>query len=285
MSRTQIDVSLTPTPQFLSKYRRPTMSWVDVNTIQVGDTNDVSGASVVGILFPDGTYRTSNDNAHQQCSLNTTAVLTATPNAGLRSSLSRTANTWYSVYAAKSGDGKWVAVADNTAPTQANVSTLNSSYGTNGWVYIGMIRNGEGSFGGQTNQVLKFVQTGNQTLFYNPIGSGFPAGFVITNTSGTSLTYTPAAGFGDQQIPNTLGILCYNITIVPGSATEVGCQIASANTTLLRNAATAGSIWGGRLYFPGTVAINAFSGASGTLTISVAGFIDTVLGAGSNALI
>src|SRR5205823_4004220 len=111
------------------------------------------------ILFPDGNLRTDSTSGRINCNLAQVAALSGTAQSGLQTGTVST-NTWYAIYAVKTTDNSsnFVTVADKTnLPVQANYSTLNTNFGTNGWVYLGLVRNGDNS--GATNVVLSFYMS------------------------------------------------------------------------------------------------------------------------------
>lgn len=193
----------------LLDYRRPVLEWVSITTVDVEANTDTSGQRA--ILFPDGIYRTTTSSTSYRFDITRNAVLSGSVQSGLRTSLSETANTWYSIYAVKVTDNStnWVAVGDTLLPVQANVSTLNSNFGVNGWVYLGLIRNGDDA--GSTSDILDFVQDGNKTVFRNEAthtNVQSSSGIKMASTAGaTSVTYTYASGTGSQQIPSIIHIV------------------------------------------------------------------------------
>jgi hypothetical protein len=166
----------------------------------------------------------------------------------LRPTYSRTANIWYSIYAVKVQDNStdFVIVGDSATPTQANYSALNTAYGTNGWVYLGYIRNGDNS--GATNSILKFYQSGAVTYFGNTAtgnsndGSGIR--FATTASAGT-LTYSASVGFTTTDIPDTVSQVYWGWSISGGSTTS---QFKDSTNVVLLNVgigtvANIGRLW------------------------------------------
>lgn len=203
----------------LINYRRPVLRFVAVNAVDV--EANTGTANETKIVFPDGDARTvqedtSASNLYRRFIITAAAEFTSgTEDSGLRSGLSEANNTWYAIYAVKSliNSAKFVLVGDTAFPVTADFSTLNSRYGTNGWVYLGMIRNGDSS--SATGDILSFVQTGNKTVFTNKcaaIGGNAGNGIEFATNTATTMSYTYAAGDGDHQIPNHILTVDWYIT-------------------------------------------------------------------------
>jgi hypothetical protein len=202
------------------KYRRPILKWVSVTTVDV--ENNTGTANETTILFSDGSFRsvtedTSSTNKYRRFIITAAAEFTSgTEDSGIRSGISEANNTWYAIYAVKSliDSTKFVLAGDTTLPTQANFATLNSRYGTDGWVYLGLIRNGDS--GTAAGDILNFVQAGNRTSFINTLpaadtaSGGRPTVGILINSGSTvgNISYTYSAGTGDLNIPNNIS-MCY----------------------------------------------------------------------------
>lgn len=180
----------------INGYLRPQLEWVGVTEVQIA-TNATS-ASGRSILFPDGSFRTVSSTTNYRFGITVTAVLTGNKKSGLRTSLSEQANTWYHLYAVKATDNStdFVVVGDTTAPTQDQYSNLNSFYGANGWVFLGLIPNGDNA--GATSDIPVFEQVGAKTTFSNTnsgSAAANPAGIKLANSAGaTSLSWSYAIG-------------------------------------------------------------------------------------------
>lgn len=201
-------------------YRRPNLSFISVTTVDV--ENNTGTTNQTTIVFPDGTFRsviedTSSTSKYRRFIITETAEFTSgTENSGIRSGLSEATNTWYAIYVVKSqiNAANFVLVGDTTLPLQTNFSTLNSRYGTNSWLYLGMIRNGDNS--GATGDILAFVQESNYIQFSNTVVTAAASlstsfGLRLANVTGAAtLTYTYSAGIGTTNIPDhlKLGIYC-----------------------------------------------------------------------------
>jgi hypothetical protein len=218
--------TITTLGHTLSGYRRPGLKYISDSAVDVENNTGTSNQTT--IVFPDGSVRSVTEDtssAHKYRRLLITAdaeFTTGTEDSGLRAALTEATNTWYAIYAVKSAinASNFVLVGDTTTPIQANYSTLNSAYGANGWVYLGMIRNGDGA--NTSGDILQFVQAGNTTLFYNncdTVTAGADAfGVRLANTnSAASLTWTYASGTGAAQIPSHISLGYFT-----GNALEVG---------------------------------------------------------------
>lgn len=191
-----------------STYRRPVLQWASISTVTI--ESGIAGVSgSISILFPDGSIRTENSATHTTFDITRNAVLTTSgAQGGLTGATSEANNTWYALYAVKVTDSttQWVTVGSTVIPILANFSTLNTAYGTNGWVYLGMIKNGDQ--GGAISDIIKFVQTGNKSKFNvaNTGGQLFnvPGILLATTVSATTLTYTYSSGTGSGNIPSHL---------------------------------------------------------------------------------
>lgn len=289
-AREQLGFStLVDPPQIagLNKYRRPRLVWVSVTTVDVEDGIYDGTANNVYILFPDGDLRAALDTTHYRFDITRNAALTGTKQSGLRTSLSEATNTWYALYAVKTDDGQWVTVGDTTLPLRANFSTLNTNFGTNAWIYLGLIRNGDNA--GATGDILNFVQSGNETLFQNATNNtatGFAGGGLrlATTAGATSLTYTYSAGTGTTNIPGNVGhcnfMCCF--------ATVTGKLAYNSGGTILYSMAGAASAIGQILVrAPAAGGIQLQNGPSSSIayTIQLLGFTDSALGVGANPLL
>lgn len=276
----------------LNKYRRPVLQWVSITTVDVESGIYAGTAGDVSIFFPDGNLRTvtSANLSYTRFDITRNASLSGTKLSGLRTSLSEATNTWYALYAVKTTDdvNSFVTVGDTVLPLQANYATLNSNFGSNGWVYLGLIRNGNSN--SHTGDILKFKQAGNQTILNESEAAGLPTGFRLATGTATPMDYTYAAGTGAAQIPNNINIAHLNYIIGGGSIT--------AGQTFFRHLASNSpyhSEWltsstGNNTHaasnFPITDGARIdWAGGTAVATIYIFGWIDSALGVGSNPLL
>lgn len=199
---------------YLWRYRRPTLQWSSVTQVSVeGNTLVWDAAGTRSILFPDMTLRENTSATLYNFDITRNVVLTvAGGQSGLRSGLSEQPNSWYAIYAVKQTDGsQWVVAGDTTTPTSAaEVSALNSYFGTDDWVYLGMIRNGNNA--DKPSDILEFQQDGNFTMFYSSAaGSWTNTGLIgvgirlSSAAAATTLTYTYSVGTGTINVPRPWG--------------------------------------------------------------------------------
>jgi len=274
-----------------STYRRPVLQYSSgtVVNIETG-INGVSGQAQ--ILFPDGVLRTDSTTTRINCNLAQVAALSGAAQSGLRTG-TVTSQTWYAIYAVKTSDNSsnFVTVADTVLPLQANYSTLNSNFGTNSWVYLGLIRVGAGV--GVDTTILKFIQAGSRTTLYNSNHLGnasFAKGLLLATTAGTTttLTYAYSAGTSGAVIPNNITIVDW----VAGTATSGALAIAFSSQATTDYFGTWFNGAGGNMQisFSNKAAVDGFvinrgSDSSRPADIFIDGFIDGVLGVGSNPIL
>lgn len=229
-------------------YRRPVLQWNDADTVNVEAQG--GAANQTRILFPDGSARTVTEDLastqkYRQFDVTKTAEFTTgTESGGLRSGLSPANNAWYSLYAVKSqiNPANFVIVGDTTPPVTANVATLNSRYGTAGWLYLGSIYRTNAGLGGFDPVICDFVQTGSKFEFRptditnpsGPITISIPGGTVLGSASfsvggTTNVTfYSPNPGMGSGQVPPMIkqGVMIVSITSNPAPAVAVFSSMA-----------------------------------------------------------
>lgn len=288
---TALEVATKQYVDHYSNYRRPVLVYNSSTVVNIETgINGTSGQAQ--IQFPDGNLRQDSTTGRIQCNLAQVANLSGSWQSGLRTG-TVAASTWYAVYAVKTTDDalKFVAVADLVLPLQANFTTLNTNFGTNGWVYLGLVRYGNNSDTG--TGILTFKQNGNTTIFTNACGGTAPgiASFgtsVATSASTTSLTYTYSAGTGNAQIPNNIGMIQYQLNYNTVGATVCRASVAAAPPYYFDAAATAAAA---RIvvilpWKEAVTNVNAeSSGTNSAVEITVYGFVDNVLGVGSNPLL
>lgn len=273
-----------------ASYRRPVLKFISVTTVDV--ENNTGTLNETKIMFPDGSTRsvtedTASTHKYRRFLITAAAEFTSgTEDSGIRSGIAEATNTWYAIYAVKSliDSTKFVLAGDTSLPIQTNFSTLDGRYGSNSWVYLGLIRNGDNS--SATGDILDFIHSGSLLIFKNTCaGSGTnSAGLrVATTASATSLTYTLTQGTGTSDVPTNANNLIY--TAVHGSA-------GASGTTVLRNtadtqvlAAGVGSTsFAARVDVPGT-GVKLANGGAIAMDIYLSGLYDGVLGVGSNPLV
>jgi hypothetical protein len=268
-----------------STWRRPVLQFGSVTTVAVESGLDGTSGDIP-ILFPDGTVRTETSTTRTTFDITRNAVLvTSGAQSGLTGATSEATNTWYALYACKVTDSStlWVTVGSTVLPLRANYATLNTAYGTNGWVYLGLIRNGDNA--GATGDILTFVQNGNTTFFQN-LTSDSTTGMQLARTaSAQTLSASYSAGTGALQIPNNIGIVSYDMGTFAVSGQQSG-YANSAGSIIAVIAAVSGS--GCQFQFFSTAANgtkSTISAAANQIFIYLNSFVDNSLGVGSNPLL
>lgn len=283
---TALEVATKQYVDHYSTWRRPVLQYGSATTVAVESGLDGTSGNIP-ILFPDGTLRTETSTTRTTFVITRNAVLvTSGAQSGLTGATSEATNTWYALYAVKVTDSStlWVTVGSTVLPLQANYATLNTAYGTNGWVYLGMIRNGDQS--GATGDILDFKMAGNVTLFSNNCATNtYPMNGIAFagSASATGVTWTAALGTAGKVFPNhvTAALWSYATTI-GGNGLFLNDNVAIFFSYAVGVAAT-GSV--GRSWLPKTTLQLGLNSGAGAIDLNVSGFIDGVLGVGSNPIL
>lgn len=285
---TSLEVATKQYVDHYAAYRRPVLVYNSGTVVNIESGLDGNSGNV-NILFPDGSLRSDSTTGRVQCNLAQVAALSGSWQSGLRTG-SVANNTWYAIYAVKTTDNSshFVAVADTVLPLLANFTTLNSNFGTSGWVYLGMIRNGDDS--GAATGILNFVQAGNTTLFINaPTGggsiklSGIALGFT---GSGTSVTYTYLAGTSSVAIPNHIKygyVMADNFA--GGGASSLTVTDASGVVTFFQISTSAAGANCCTFMAYLLNGLKVTTGTTSSMDFNLYGIVDPVLGVGSNPLL
>lgn len=281
------------TKQYVDHYsaiRRPVLKFVSVSTVDAESGLDGTSGDVP-VQFPDGILRTATTTTMYRFDITRNAVLTSSGGqSGLRTSLSESGNTWYALYAVAFTDTTtgWVLVGDTVLPVQSSFSTLNSNFGANKWVYLGLIRNG--SDGGNTADIINFLMAGNMTYFIGSNNGGSVGvaanGIRLNDTAGaTTLTYTYSAGTSNTAIPSII-TFGYYLGEFGAVATSHILQDSSGTRTYIQGN-TSNAIAVEYIWMPVTEGVKLSNGGGSSITydIAFAGFVDGVLGVGSNPLL
>lgn len=282
-----------------STYRRPNLQYASATTVTVESGLDGTSGDIT-ILFPDGSVRTETSATRTTFNITRNAVLvTSGAQSGLRTSLSEATNTIYALYAVKVTDSStlWCTVGDTVHPTQANFSTLNSNFGTNGWVYLGYILNG--AVAGQSTDICQFKQAGAITYisYIMPLAGVSGAGrdkFGVRMANAAAaqvLTSAPTAGtVVGTNFPSTATHLLWTAVTV-STQTQVYAGDSNISTTagtavmslaLCTGIEYAGSFW---LTAASGAGVAVASGVNGGMGLLMWGWVDGVLGVGSNPLL
>jgi len=193
----------------LFNYQRSYLQYVGATQVQISQNTDTNNKSKV--IFPDGDVRSVEEDGdvttqYRRFDITATASLTATHDSGMRSGESEANNTWYAIYAVKTTDDvtKFVLVGTVTQPVNpTSISTLNGYFGTNGWVYLGMIRNGDGS--SVAGDILNFYQSRNKFIFantmdYAALGTNVGTGMRLTAV-GSGVASSRTWSYDSAQVP------------------------------------------------------------------------------------
>lgn len=282
---TSTDVAIKSYVDKLNAYRRPVLQYSSGTVVNM-ETGLTGTSGQAAILFPDGTYRTDSTSGRINCNL---AQVASGTQSGLRTGTVAN-NTWYAIYATKSTSNTTdiIAIADTVFPIQANYATLNTNFGSSGWVFLGYIAYGDNS--AVANAILKFYQAGNFTLFDNTC-SGNPTNSsgirLATTAAATSITFTYAAGsnIATPQIPNTITMGLF----ISGHGSIANTQ-AATNSSAAYNYVSYQSVAGISTQYPHrwspvAVGYKHTSGGAVGLDIFLNGFIDGALGIGANPLL
>lgn len=273
-------------------WRRPVLKYASATTVTVESGLDGTSGDIP-MLFPDGSYRTETSTTRTTFDITRNAVLTTSgAQSGLTGATSEATNTWYALYACKVTDSttQWCTVGTTVLPTQANYATLNAAYGTSGWVYLGTIRNGDQ--GGTTGDILDFTMCGNVTKFNNIVSSGNSGrkavGVLMATTAGaTSLTYSVSTGTSGATIPSHLTLIYWGASETGGASHSVTVSYSGGTDRVFfdQDSLTAFTVSLPPIPSGNGIKI-ANSGAISTVAdITLQGFVDPVLGVGSNPLL
>ncbi|UOF79081.1 hypothetical protein [Caudoviricetes sp.] len=201
----------------LSRYKKPVLTYASTTRIDIESNTGTSSETFLAI---PGRLLAVTETAGSSAKYRS-ALLTNTANGydsshtgnakgGIKSGLTLTTDTWYAVYGVRVRYGNdagnnFIMVFDTTLPTQANESTLNTTYGTNEWVYLGIIRYG---YGAETpnNEIIpfKYSNKGWCYLYGSALGTTTVGGLILfssTANGDNTPAYTLSDGTGDLQLP------------------------------------------------------------------------------------
>lgn len=288
---TVLSSSITISQNFAT-YRRPVLLYNGASTVSLEEGID-GNANEVLIIFPDGQARKDSTTLHLNCVLTQTANFTSgTIQGGILSGVTLTNNNWYALYAVKSqaASTDFVTVATQYTPVIGDITLLNNAFGTNAWVYLGMIAYGDNLT--IPNQVVPFVMSGNQTIFNNTAttsGVTCTGVMIATATAATSVTYTDSIGLTFGKRPDTLVLSLMGVA-KPYDASGKGSQITDSAGMINYGYNVDGAASIGRVdkYWvttaKGMKATDYNSGTGLTWNIMLFGFVDAALGVGANPL-
>ncbi len=273
-------------------YRRPNLVYSSATAVNV--EANTGTANQTKIVFPDGTVRSvtedvSSTHKYRQFLITATAEFTSgTEDSGLYTGVVEANNTWYAVYAVKSAinSSNFVLVGTTTLPLIANFATLNTNFGTNGWVYLGLIKNGDNN--DTASSILAFVQSGPEYVFVNPntdMSQAVPGPtLMLATTPGTTTsTWTYSAGTGAADIPDHIAIVDLSVNFARNTSGDASYVIRNAADTITYGQVnwaepTGNENWLSRLHrIQASGGIKVTTDASGSRCIQLAGFFDPLL--------
>jgi hypothetical protein len=268
-------------------YRRPVLTFQSVTTVDV--QNNTGTANETCIEFPGEqrcvTENTSTTNKYRRFDITAACQFTSgTEDSGLTGATEAT-NTWYALYAVKSliSSSNFVICGSTNTPTQADFARLNTMFNTGGWVYLGMIRNGDNNTA--TGDILTFSQSGNITTFKNTASGNIlavPGVFILGSDAATNLDYTYSAGTGTVNVPMTATHVYWTFGI-NGASGGAGANdvVDHAGTHYYHR--TSGTItFLGTVWMPASDGIKTANTNAVKQQIHLSGFIDNALGVGFN---
>lgn len=194
----KLDTVLQSTFSFVNSmmlYQSPNLTYISASTIDIeantGTANETCLTFVNEVRCV--TENTSSTSQYRRMIVSETASLIVTHNSGLLATEVLTANSWLAVYAVKTTDDatKFVLVCSTMAPVQANFATLNTKFGINGYLYLGVVRYGDDATA--TTSLMKFTQNGPSFRFTGAVTNNIvkTIGLSLVDTlSGTASTYT-----------------------------------------------------------------------------------------------
>jgi hypothetical protein len=200
----------------LGKYRKPVLVYSTSTVINLEQNSGTTDQTVLALpKYVIAVTETIDANSkYRSASISNTANGydsddTGAARGGKRQGLTLTTNSWYAVYGTRVRYGsdagnKFIMVIDDTLPTQANWSTLDTRYGTEEWVYLGLIRYGYGA--NQTDSaIIPFVYTNKGWCYFTGNGgTSYNGGLVLaqsTADANDSPLYTVADSMSGQSIP------------------------------------------------------------------------------------
>lgn len=272
-------------------YRRPVLMFISVTTVDISTNTGTSNQTCV--QFPDErrcvTEDVTSTSVNRRFIITETASFSGTKNSGLAPGETEGNNKFYCLYAVKVTDNgtDFVVAGSTNSPIISEFARLNTLFGTNGWVYLGLIHNGDGN--NNAADILRFKQVGGTTILSNSEpgqNTTVPGtGYLLTNvTNGAVVTSSPTFSTAAGGTAPTIGHVYWSIS---GSGlSTLSYHIGNRTGTVLyqtphSNAAITASTW-----IPAEEGVNVkASDGSGSRNIDarIAGWIDAVLTPGYNA--
>lgn len=276
---------------FIPYHNRPSIQRLSATEIRFKANNKSSVDMEADVLFPDGVQIKSVQNnpaSKNIFDITRAGDWTTVPSGyqgGLRPGISESVNTWYAMYCIKIISGgnpiDAVMIGDDTLPLQVNVPALNTRYGQNNWIYLGMIRNGDSAL--VTGDILDFVVVRNRTYFKNIVDGNNLDGNGISLAGGTStgLTWAYSAGTGDLQLPDHIEMAEFSFR---RNADTLGRAMDFGSNKILCQAGMSLTppSWQDRVLALAKDGVRLDGATSVGADIFLTGFVDPVLGIGFN---
>lgn len=195
---TSVGSQSTNLMNMLAMYRKPRLTYTSADIV----TSEDNYASLSLVMGRDRLLTIYDTSMSLAVTANgAKSGDTGTAVSGLRNGETRTANRWYYIYAVEVQYGTQnsgvyaILVASSTAPTTANITTIDGYFGAGKWTYMGVIRNGYND-GTNTNVVVKFAYDGYGFIRFTEGTVDMEGmGVVMASTTGASnLEYTIVIG-------------------------------------------------------------------------------------------
>lgn len=199
---------------YLIGYQKPVLVYTDATTITLEQNTATSNTSL--IVFPSGPIAISSSFRTLSLSVYANGYSSSHVGAaqsGFKAGIVTSANTWYFVYAVivqggSDAGNNFILVAHDTTPSPTNWSSIDSTFGSGKWVYIGMFRIGHGE--ASTTTLVPFVQ--DHQGWHTFIGRGASDNFLGIKVATTSVTsssaYTTLATIGQGSSGNSVPDNC-----------------------------------------------------------------------------
>lgn len=285
-------------------YRAPNLVWIDTSTIDLEAQATDGTTNKTCVMFRDGDRRcvaettAPGTHAYRRFIDLQPARFGVAMNGGLNPTEVIRSSTAYAFYAVRStaaaNTTDFAIVASTLAPINTNVSSLNTAFTSNGWVYIGTAFYWDN---GAKPGFQRFSQAGAMTITRNRniVVGGVGYGIVMTTTTTTTdFFYTPTSGmlgtsFRGQVPPNLTFIFGgFEATAVAqNAAMYIRDQTTAADLWRIGTPATGGALagWNFTLWHNATAALEFANSPTGSaLGIYIAGWVDGALAGGPFAM-
>ncbi|KKN23824.1 hypothetical protein LCGC14_0901080 [marine sediment metagenome] len=279
---------------FIPYNNRPALQRLSATEIRFKANNKSTADTEADVMFPDGSvvfFIQNNPVSNQIFDITRTAdIVWPTVQGGLRAGLSEASNTWYAIYAVRitisPGVFTAVLVGDTTLPLQVNAATLNTRYGPNSWVYLGMVRNGDN--GTVPSDLLDFVMVRSRTYFKNVRGDALAfekgTGVLLATGTVTDLDWAYSPGVGATDIPDHIKLAGFTFHSAFDTVNEA--KDSAGNHFLVASGIPGAAVaWRDTVIAPTEDGVKMFGGGAEDRAIHLVSFDDNVLGLGYSAQI